>query len=330
MRSVLALTTIYAAIAIYQLATAENVPHGPPLPTSVRVANGAMPASEPRVFMPMVFRAAHTTDFSPARTPAATATASATSIAEPTLASPTATPSPTPVEPTSTATPPDATSTVPSPTAEPTSETTPTATITPIATATTSATPQPKVIFSDDFSNPASGWDTGEDIYYRAGYSSGEYEIFIKPEDTLHFEYAPRTRCGACAVEVTGRFVANRQADEGIFIRTVDGLGEFWIIVVGNDSLVTIFRHNRDDTWKQLFRRPGWAHANRGTLPNRLRVERQGASVKFYTNGELVTEVEDRLLEGEIAVGVVVQTGLASSLAARFDDFLVTELPSSP
>ena len=51
----------------------------------------------------------------------------------------------------------------------------------PGAPAESAAIPASKVIHTDDFSDPSSGWDVGAHSGGRSGYDDGEYRVVAEP-----------------------------------------------------------------------------------------------------------------------------------------------------
>jgi hypothetical protein len=73
---------------------------------------------------------------------------------------------------------------------------------TPTSTATPTRTPSPTPVhvdFIDDFSNPASGWFVGDVDNIRYGYFDGEYEMLVRPQNTIAFVSAPIPSLSASA-----------------------------------------------------------------------------------------------------------------------------------
>ena len=101
----------------------------------------------------------------------------------------------------------------PPPTGVPTAAPTPTAT----------SVAQGQTLFSDDFSNPNSGWLTEEDANDRVRYDAGEYEVAILRADYFVGSPAPRGACSECTVDVVATFRTADFAVAGLMLAESGG-----------------------------------------------------------------------------------------------------------
>ena len=51
--------------------------------------------------------------------------------------------------------------------------------------AATAPAPAGTAIFTDDFSNPGSGWDIADNTQFASNYAGGRYRVLVKPKDLL-------------------------------------------------------------------------------------------------------------------------------------------------
>jgi hypothetical protein len=202
---------------------------------------------------------------------------------------------------------------------------------TPTATATSTVTPTPTPIhvdFLDDFSNPASGWFVGDVDNIRYGYYDNEYEILVRPQNTIAFVSAPISSLSAPAgysVETDVRQVYGMGGYGLVFDRT--SASDFYVLSVdlasSSGPYFAVRRHTASG-WTFVL---GWVQApaiNSGAAPNHLKVTRIGGWLYFYANGQLLTST------GNVAApSVGVQVGLTASnygtnaLSVQFDNFHV-------
>ena len=197
--------------------------------------------------------------------------ATSTAVSEPTPPVPTtftATPEPTPpVPPTSTAT-----LVEPSNTPE----------VTTAGTPTTSE--DVSVFVQDDFENPASGWPTRETESWSAGYVNGRYQLTLKNQRTIGFSSPLSLDNYRLAVDLT----VTSQASAGLiflfanpttfyhFVVTAEGA--YALQRIEGDKVINV----ENGVENSAFRRPI------GT-PNHLQIERQGGTVRFFANDQLLT-----------------------------------------
>ena len=205
-----------------------------------------------------------------------------------------------------------------------------------VVTATPEVTPAPTlpptveptstggVLFSDDFSNPSSGWETGD---YEGGWA--EYQM-----GALHIEDS--TYDDACtysdlyryysdlAIEVETWLVAGTDDNwQQVFCRCVDD-DNYYNFGISADGYYAI------SVWKNGVRsalsgsptlssyiNEGWDEVNL------MRVECEGNTLRLYANGHLLSEVTDSTFSnGYVGLGVTSLAGSYSEVA--FDNFVIT------
>ena len=242
---------------------------------------------------------------SQAPTPSATATS---------LAPPTATPTPVGVQ---TAT----------PTGMPTPSRTPTRTPTPGGSA-----------YCDDFTNPASGWGTGDTGDTRYGYQSGEYEILVRYVSSFPAAEAPIRTRGNYILEADVRLLSADGSSYGLFFDVSDDWDKFYFfeVVPGDTSQYTLGRGcmSCPTSWTTLV---DWTEENSklnpNTAVNHLRIVRNGSNIALYANGYLLTSVTDGTYAyagTPLRAGLGVYTYVTAPTTALFDNFCVQGELGSP
>lgn len=101
---------------------------------------------------------------------------------------------------------------------------TPTATPTPAPSPTPTATPLPQMglLYSDDFSDPSSGWEVASDEQGEVGYSDGEYYVLVDKPNWTYWG-TPFRIFTDFRLEVDARKVAGPDANEfGVAARLRD------------------------------------------------------------------------------------------------------------
>ncbi len=178
--------------------------------------------------------------------------------------------------------------------------------------------------FTDDFSDPASGWGAASTETFVRGYDSGKYLIRLDAPHWFAWTTADRNYADV-AVEVTVRSEGASDNHFGLFCRYSEA--GFYYFAASSDGYYAIFRRVKDGplealTGPAMLRTP---LLRRGGSDNQLLAVCQGNELAFYINGEQVTLVEDDTFDsGDI--------GMAAGSAERgeatlvwFDDLAVTE-----
>lgn len=174
--------------------------------------------------------------------------------------------------------------------------------------------------FTDDFSDPASGWGAASTESFVRGYDSGRYLIRI---DVPHwFVWTTLNRhYKDVAVEVLARSEGMNDNHFGVICR-YSSKG-FYYFAVSADGYYAIFRRLDNQplqplTGRAMLRSPV-IHRD-GSL-NRLLGVCQGTTLTFYVNGEMIARVEDDALTGGdvgLAAGTV---EYGQTTLVWFDDF---------
>lgn len=165
--------------------------------------------------------------------------------------------------------------------------------------------------FTDDFSDPASGWGAASHETYVRGYQQGRYLIQIDVPDWTVWATAGRAyQDVAVEAQVRSEEVANNHY--GLLCRYGDE--QFYYFAISADGYYAIFLHDEEGDLVPLtgpaMLRSRVIHTD-GTA-NRLMAACQGQRLALYVNGELVDEVEDATLtRGDVgmAAGTLEQGG---------------------
>ena len=184
----------------------------------------------------------------------------------------------------------------------------------------------PTPLFSDDFSNPGSGWSVSDDGNRRYAYVSGEYQVLIKTIN-WYSGLSSGFRCVDCAVELQGRIAGSEPGWLGILFGITDNWSEYLFRI--NDSQQYSLRMKGDAGWGDyLVDWTGSPHINPTQSWNRLRVERNGSSIALYANGGYLTTVYDGTYTGNLRVGLTASSRETVPVDFRFDNFAVYPLGS--
>jgi hypothetical protein len=175
--------------------------------------------------------------------------------------------------------------------------------------------------FTDDFSDPASGWGAASHETYVRGYQQGRYLMQIDASQWFVWAAFGRTYQD---VEVDVKVYSEGVADNhyGVFCRYTEGA--FYYFAISTDGYYAIFRH---DTEGKLQPLTGTAMLRSSLIrldgtENRIRAVCKGKQLSMYINGEQAAQVEDDTLErGD--VGMAAGTLRQGGTIVWFDDLKV-------
>jgi len=185
-------------------------------------------------------------------------------------------------------------------------------------------------IYTDDFCDPSSGWQSKENQDTEKGYANCQYRILAKQRGLFNFSSAP-----VPPEELPESFsmvVDAKQFADGRFART----GEIGLYIAQpptDDRFIKFGVVPTEGTYRiqrvaegglQDLVSPETASAIEGVNAfNRLRVEVDGAQARFVVNGSPVATVSDIPTQGRI--GLFVQSADQPNLQGRFEHFRVLE-----
>ncbi len=181
--------------------------------------------------------------------------------------------------------------------------------------------------FTDEFSNPASGWPAFDDVLRRLEYTGGEYRLTTKRAGFFFLMGAPTCGRTNYAVQADMHWVGTPGGDIGLYF----GDDHSYIYLFSIDTTTSEFfliRGNPDGSSALLARQPSSAiHA--GNASNQVRVEYRPGNFALRINGTVV------LSSTNFTSNAISWVGLLGSpysnqpnVDARFDNFSVVSLPA--
>jgi len=175
--------------------------------------------------------------------------------------------------------------------------------------------------FSDNFSNPASGWPIADDGQVRYEYLSGVYRMLVRPTDYLAGA-RPGVKCSDYTVAVDVRNATGTDGTYGLIYGLSDDWQQFYTFEIAPDGSYYLWRYDGNGNWTLL--QSGYSPSiNTGTGANRLKIERVGAQIKAYANDQLLTTLSDSTYTGVRHVGLFVTSYSQPNVDARFDNFVM-------
>jgi hypothetical protein len=181
------------------------------------------------------------------------------------------------------------------------------------------------VALEDDFSDEASGWETGDTDIARVWYENGQLHVLVEAADEITgslFGGQLQNTFGDFSMEVdvsvavlpeAGAYygILARAGEEGAYLFAVESGGYYAInTLIGED-------------WVALV---DWAASDAilqgADVVNRLRIECLGPNLLFYANGTFLAEVEDATLASG-AIGLIAASAEGGGAHIVFDNVVV-------
>jgi len=179
-------------------------------------------------------------------------------------------------------------------------------------------------LFSDDFSQSAHGWPVLADEATSYSYQDGTYRITVQQNDTL-FWATPDDSFTDAIISVSTTLVSGSEGSYYGLICRLQGDQEFYYMVIRVDGSFTVGTYSNGEFLSLLP--SGWTSSQAirtGNDQNQLRADCNADQLRFYANGELLTEVrDDKLSAGK--PGLAVASIGSGELDVRFDNFLITK-----
>ena len=215
---------------------------------------------------------------------------------------------------------------------EPTSATgaiTPQVTVSSEANAASSATapvPVSDVLMADDFSDLHNNWFSEVTEGSDKGYQDGEFRLTTYQPEYSTWSYPDPPRDFAdFALEVDARRVSGPLDNEfGVLVRYQPETDEFYLFAISSNGFYSVQKYQANE-WQKLVDWTESAAILQGEDVNRLRVTGQGDKMRFFVNGEPLTQVEDASFRSG-SVGLLASTHEKGGVAVAFDNLRVRSL----
>lgn len=179
------------------------------------------------------------------------------------------------------------------------------------------------ILFADDFSNPESGWPSGQNARGEYGYQLDSYRILVyEMEDAVLWVETKRQDANVNIYVNANPVTEGMNGYYGLRCRIQDDQN-FYYFVIRNNGDYTIGKYKNAEflpffDWKQS------AAIKQGNQINRLRVECAGNTLRLYVNNIKLDEVNDADFSSG-ANGVVAAALGDQGFEVIFDNFLITE-----
>jgi len=181
-------------------------------------------------------------------------------------------------------------------------------------------------IYSDDFSNPASGWPIAYTDTALFEYNNGEYRILVRTTD-----WGAAARSGFQAADyivgVDLRNVNNVYGSYGLAFGIAPDWSSLYTLEIYPHGWYAIYRF---DPSQVVTLTTAYSPAiNQGTASNHIEIERNGNVIRAFANGQLLTTIADGTYLGSRYVGLAVFSYYEPNVDIRFDNFVVKPISCS-
>ena len=184
--------------------------------------------------------------------------------------------------------------------------------------------PHVVLLYSDDFSDPTSGWRSVADENGERGYENGEYVVLVKQEKWFTWAWGTGAIFSDFTLEADARWVEGPESARfGLIFRHQDN-DNFYFFFISGEGKYTI-RKRQDGEWQSVDD-VHWIpspHIKMGRTTNQLRVVCFGTKFSFYVNGQhLITVQDDAFDKGKVGLIVATVTG-SDPIKVAFDNLSV-------
>ncbi len=185
--------------------------------------------------------------------------------------------------------------------------------------------------FFDEFSNPYTGWYTGDDEFSTSGYFEGEYRIITKEPDYLYLVAAPTCLRQNYTVESDAHWYAKTGSIYGIVFAIQGDFDSFFLFYLNSeDQSYGIYYYQTGHTLVSLVYPTDSPAIHSGTQKNHLKITLIGTNVTAEVNGTVLGNWQWDRISGSTSVGVAVGSSrIKPKSDARFDNFAVYVLPAT-
>ena len=178
--------------------------------------------------------------------------------------------------------------------------------------------------WEDDFSDPASGWQTETDASAEVRYADGKMLIHVKWADKLSWAAAHRDladfHLSVRATQASGP----DDNEYGVLIRMQDSQ-RFYVFAISGDGYYRIVKRDGAD---ETLLSGDWATSDAistGVASNLLEIVCQGQTMRMLVNGVVVAEVEDgSYAHGDIGLYAGTFRDPGTGVEIHFDDLVVS------
>jgi len=159
------------------------------------------------------------------------------------------------------------------------------------------------ILFSDDFSNPGSGWEVGEYEAGSVGYRDGYYFVTSSVKERTMWGVANRTfQDTIIEVDVTQAAGSANNNDYGVICRLQPDRTDGYFLLISGDGFYSI-QIARGEDFQRLVEWTASSAIKQGNTTNHIRATCNGSHLALEVNGEILAETNDSTFaSGDIAL----------------------------
>lgn len=201
------------------------------------------------------------------------------------------------------------------------------------------STPDPAMIYWDDFDGPPQ-WPTLTDQYSSRYYANGKYIIKVGKDMGVNYQSVLSTKFGpsyngwsvttqhvtTAAIEVEAQLLSDgpRYIAYGVIFNYYDA-NNFMFVEITPEGAWDLVQNINGEYYDLITFRESPA-INRHSETNRLRVEISNTQIKFYVNDRLLTVFDKISGGGNVGLWVTCTEGGDGFVEVAFDNFTITRL----
>jgi len=179
--------------------------------------------------------------------------------------------------------------------------------------------------WSDDFSDPASGWQTESDASAKVDYHEGTMRVLVEAPNCSAWAWVDREfsdfRLSVEATQISGP----DDNEYGVQVRMVDH-DRFYRFSISGDGYYQVSKRDGATEEPLSSEWPESDAIHLGEATNHLEVVCQGAKMTFFVNGVQLAQVEDAdYRRGDIGLYAGAFRDPGAGVEVRFDNLRVEE-----
>ncbi len=146
--------------------------------------------------------------------------------------------------------------------------------------------------YSDDFSNPTSGWKTVDDEAVKIAYQDGALHFVVNDLDTQAWSVPKDKRFGDFVLDVDATQIAGPNDNSyGVIFRYVDDRN-FYRADISGDGYYALFKY-KDGKWNKLQDYVESAAVKQDQSTNHIQIVAEGKQFALNVNGQAVKTFTD-------------------------------------
>lgn len=193
------------------------------------------------------------------------------------------------------------------------------------ACSTSNEPPLTQLPYSEDFSNPNSGWTTSADLSGDTQYATGQMRILVKTENISIWSVSGKSFRDVI-YEVDAQPVGGPQDNGyGVLFRYKDRKN-FYHFEVSSDGYwrAGIMKEGKMDNWADWQQHPAIKTNNE---VNRIKIQMKGEQLTYFVNDkEIYTRTDKELLRGDLGVFALTSPD-RPNVEIAFDNVTVVATP---